>query len=296
LPGEYPGDDIPKKEARAYIYQRVKALRDALNLDTNGLFITLAGDDGAEIGFLEYELRANPKKTWFVDLKKENLNTIKEKWPGANTFFGSLENFLNYLPPNDIEFINLDFQGLFTDPVGYSFAALKDRVVPGGLISYTFERARDGGNIWVRLKEKATIALQQEGLSPEQDRDTIRYYATLQNIRETFGSDFEPVLYFMYQNKRSPMSVLLIQRHHPKMANNQVWEREMARKNSTAHITQKIPRLKGKLEDRESMKNIALAYIDKYSTAEIAKMLRIETKYINAWKAVNTMKKNGYLQ
>lgn len=115
-------------------------------LRPGGWAVVLAGDDAGEIQELRDVLQWDPAKVLFVDTKPEGLRRVLRYWPEANVFHGDITEALERCGP--IGFANMDFMGPPTSTVRESLRTIGEKLGPGGVVSYTFNRGRE--NKWNR--------------------------------------------------------------------------------------------------------------------------------------------------
>jgi len=231
----YAGESVAKKIARARMY--TAAMRAwALSGRPGGIAITLAGPEACEVGALRDFLAYKPADVLFVDRNAACIDAVKKRWPAARTFHGDLLDAIK--ATERIGFIHLDFMGNYTDSVDECFAALRTRLVPKGIATYTFLRGRESARL-IRWRE-AAVAAEKIGWCLCDDascrNETVRLEGYTELMRAaiegrrcccnkcTDQTEIFLVGLARYDSGRSPMGIISQQRMPQKLRGPR-WER-----------------------------------------------------------------------
>lgn len=205
--GWYPGDSPGKAKARADLYE--VALRSWMKVGRpGGWAVVLAGEEAMELELLRDVLRWDPKRTLFVDRLSKGLRRVSRLWPEAQTYYGNIETVLKRV--DSIGFLNLDFMGKFNESVLDTLAGAKWKILPRGVVSYTFHRSRE------HYTHRSNFLLHntaRELLSEEQlkDLDLVRWVGSARLLEKNLAlSNPKLLMSQRYTSTRSAMGVISV--------------------------------------------------------------------------------------
>lgn len=201
----------PSKEkaiARAWAHRQVDKLFDGMTQP--GDVVTIAGPEAGDIGCLKHILRIPPHMVCLVDSDKSGLHKAKKKWDGITTFHGDVSDVASSTK-NGFSFFNLDLCGTLNESTLRILREVSRNTLPGGVITYTFFRGREGPN------SHAGKIIQ--GLSDNPVNDDRRAEAYIKAIIASAGKDLRPMGFIRYDSRapgsklrHSPMGIVIFQK------------------------------------------------------------------------------------
>ncbi len=285
-----PPDTDTKRLSRYYLYRRVRHLWHADR--PQGAYIVLAGSEASEIGCLRDYLMVKPEDAWFVDQDSTGLSIVKEKWSEANRFHGKLKDALKVIK-GDIAFINLDFCGYMTKDVADSVAAACGRIVPQGIVGYTFVRDRESFLTpnWAKIKAvvRKIVAMDPnlKGFDESAEEwtwpDIIRFLGYTELLRQQLGQAYVRIYGMRYGGTGRNMGVIALQ-NAPSGVQTVQWKKRILTFMSAMEKSGFVANYDLRIKLREA----AMDLTDHYSVKEVAAILHLPVPTLSAWQAHKT--------
>src|SRR5258708_3801841 len=181
----YGGETDAKSIARAKAFTKAKEFMTSYGTE-KAMGITLAGPTCSDHGAMKHIIGLKENDMVFVERKKDTfekaklrLEEIKSK---SHLYLGKLHKALS-ITPHKYSFMNFDLCGHINQSVEDALIVAGNKLLTGGVISLTFERAREKENSGKYWKETKPFGF----LLPEEESYGKQRKETLFNDRRRFG-------------------------------------------------------------------------------------------------------------
>lgn len=201
----YPGDTPQKAVIREKLYKTTMKYwgRKA----PQGDIVVLAGPEAKEVTLLRDFFRWPAERVLFVDIDDEGLRKARAEWPGVRTYHGLVHEAVQQV--DRIALLNLDLMGMFNDDAEQTLLAAADRVLPRGVVSYTFYRAREHNS--QHSFQKLKFAARRHVDINTADFETLRWVGTAARMQRCLHFLHPKVLLTeRYSSELSPMGIMAL--------------------------------------------------------------------------------------
>lgn len=201
----YPGDTPQKADIRNLFYRTTMEYWGAQR--PPGSIVVLAGPEAKEVELLRDYVRWPAKRTLFVDVDKRGLRRAERLWPGVRTFHGFIHDAVQEV--DLVAMMNLDLMGMFNDDAEKTLSAVASRVVPRGVVAYTFYRCRE--HVTQHSFQKTLFAARRHVDLATTDYETMRWVGTAARLQRCLGFENPKLLLKeSYRSDLSPMGLLAL--------------------------------------------------------------------------------------
>lgn len=196
----YPGDTPHKADTRNVLYRTTAAHWKGRR--PPGVVVVLAGPEAKEVSLLRNYLRWPASRVLFVDVDERGLRKAKKEWPGVGIHHGYVHEAVKQL--DIIAMLNLDLMGMFNDNVERTLVEAADKVVPHGIVAYTFYRSRE--HVSQHSFQKTLFAARRHLDVAKADFDTMRWVGTAARMQRCL--QFENPKLLLTESYRSDHSAM----------------------------------------------------------------------------------------
>jgi hypothetical protein len=282
-------DSDPKRLARALMYRRINDLWEAGETRPEGRAVVLTGPEAGDVGSLRWYLGYQAKDTLFVDQDEGCLKVAAGRWPGVNTFHGSLAAGIKSV--KTVGLAVMDFMGNFTQHVLDSVASLRSKLEVGSVITLTFKRGRESNftpnwdkaqelfnqemkrNPWIKMVVGA------ENSSPFLEATRVIGYSQL--VKKILPKENLEVVFMVRYYSTCPMCIIALMKTVPSMKGNR-WKSVFDGLSPEEREGEIQAKWSGRETFLEIGKELFSSGLDNEQVAEILNLPRLS---INAWKA-----------